>query len=95
MPTVLSRLISATILSWGGENICVVIILHNILAMVALFVNQAKETFYKDGVLFIPKSDSHTDVLESVADSPKPIFVPAVGSAAGVVMGEVFPFAHT
>jgi hypothetical protein len=45
--------------------------------------------------LFIPQGYRQTDVLEAITKATQPIFIPALGPAAGLIMAEIFPGAAT
>jgi hypothetical protein len=75
----------------GGRAVEVVVVLLHVLAVVALVAGQPKEPLLEDGVALVPQADGQTQVLEAVADPGQAVLVPAVGAAAGVVVGEVVP----
>src|SRR5262249_40288213 len=67
------------------------IILLDVLSVVALLICQAEHPLLEDGVLFIPERDGQANVLPVVTEAAQTVLVPAVGAAAGVVVGEVVP----
>ena len=75
----------------GRSAVQIVVILFHIFAVVALQSGQAKESLLQDRVALIPKGNGQTQVLEPVAHSGQAVFVPAVGPAAGVIMGKICP----
>src|SRR5262249_29790420 len=62
-----------------------------VFAMVPLLVGQAEEALLEDRVVLVPERDGQTDVLEAVAEPGESIFVPAIGAAASVIVGEEAP----
>src|SRR5271170_835699 len=62
-----------------------------VLAMIAFFAGEAEEAFLEDGVALVPQRDGKADQLAAIADAGEAIFVPAVGSGAGVIVGKIFP----
>ncbi len=62
-----------------------------VLAVIALFAREAKETFFEEWITAIPQGDGEADLLVAVADSGQAVFIPAVGSGAGVVVREIIP----
>src|SRR5450432_3146688 len=62
-----------------------------ILAMVSLRTRQAKEPLLEDGVASIPKCEGETEPLLEVANPADPIFAPAVGTRARMVVREIIP----
>ena len=67
------------------------IILLHILAVIALLVGQTEHPLFEDRVLFIPQCHSQADVLLVIAKAAHAVFVPAIGAAAGMVVGEIVP----
>ena len=62
-----------------------------ILAAIALIAGEAKHPFLQDGIAAIPEGECEDQQLVSVADAGDAILAPAIGAAAGVIMGEVVP----
>lgn len=48
--------------------------------MIAFVAGEAKEAFLQDRVTAVPEREREADVLVTVADAAKPIFIPAVGA---------------
>jgi hypothetical protein len=69
----------------------VVVEFLDVFAVVALGVGEAEEAFFKDGIFFVPEGEGEAEALLAIAEAGEAIFAPAVGAAAGVVVGEVFP----
>jgi hypothetical protein len=59
--------------------------------MVALRTSEPEESFLEDRIFFVPKRESETEPALPVRDSHQPIFTPSIGSASGVVVGEIVP----
>ena len=75
----------------GRCAIEVEIVLFNILAVIALWARQAEESLLEDGVVPIPERERQAEVLEAVAVARQAVLVPAVGTAAGVIVWEEGP----
>src|SRR5579884_1652193 len=75
----------------GRRIIEVVIIFFDILAVVALFTIEAKETLFQDGVVSIPEGRGEADELVAIAEAGDAIFSPAVGFGARLVVRQVIP----
>ena len=69
----------------------VVVELLDVLAVVALAVGQAEEALLEDRVLAVPQGQRQAEALLVVAEAGQAVLAPAVGAAAGVVVGEVVP----
>jgi hypothetical protein len=67
------------------------IVLLDVLAVVALVAGEPEEAFLEDRIVLVPEAEGEAEVLESIAEAAESVFVPAVGAAAGVVVGEIFP----
>ena len=67
------------------------VVLLDVLAVVALTVGQAEEALLEDRVLAVPQGQRQAQALLVVADAGQAVLAPAVGPAAGVVMGERAP----
>ena len=72
----------------GRRAIEVEVVLLDILAVIALRTRQAEASLLEDGVTPIPERDRQAQVLEAVAKARQAVLVPAVGTAAGVVVRE-------
>src|SRR5262245_17825818 len=59
--------------------------------MVALGAGEAEQPLLEDRVLPIPERQCEAEPLPVVADAEQPIFVPAIGPRAGVVVWVVVP----
>src|SRR5262249_7189068 len=69
----------------------VVVDLLDVLTVVALAVGQAEQALLQDRVVAVPQCQRQAEALLVVADAGDAVLAPAVGAAAGVVMGEVPP----
>src|SRR5437667_12873106 len=59
--------------------------------MIALISGEAEEPLFQDGVTPIPKRQSETHHLMTVADPADAVFSPAVGAGTRVVVRKKFP----
>ncbi len=75
----------------GRRGVEVIVELLDVLAMVALGTGEAEEALLEVVVLPVPEGHGQAEILETVADTAKAILVPAVGTARGLVVGEVAP----
>ena len=67
------------------------VIFLDVLAVIALRRRQAEEAFLEDRVLAVPEGGGEAEELIAVADAGDAVLAPAVGLAAGEVVGEVAP----
>ena len=67
------------------------IALLDVLAVVALGVGQAEEPLLEDGVAAVPQRQGEAQAALAVGDAQQAVLAPAVGAAAGVLVGEVVP----
>ena len=59
--------------------------------MIPLFSGEPEKAFFQDGVAAIPQRQRKAKVLMAVADAGNPVFAPAIGARAGMVVREVVP----
>src|SRR5436853_2258904 len=59
--------------------------------MVAFVAGQSKGALFEDRIAAVPERDRKADELMPIADSRKAVLVPAIGSGARVIMGQIFP----
>src|SRR4051812_21467815 len=59
--------------------------------MIAFAVGEPEQTFFQDGIPFIPEGQSKAQPLLVIADAAQAIFAPPVSPGAGLVMGEIVP----
>src|SRR5262249_43145331 len=67
------------------------VVLLDVLAVVAFAVCEAEEAFLEDRVPAVPQSHRKAEGSPVAGDACKAILPPAVGTGAGLVMGEVVP----
>src|SRR6516164_996423 len=67
------------------------VILFDILAMVALAIGQAEQSFLQDRIFAVPKCQSETELLPVVGNSGEAVFTPIVSSGTSLVVAEVIP----
>ena len=67
-----------------------VIFLH-VLAVISLVAGEPKKAFLQDRVALIPHRKGKTDELMTIADSTQAVFIPAVGTRARMIVGEILP----
>ena len=75
----------------GGGGVEEVEVVFDIFAVVAFGAGEAEGAFLEDGVLAVPEGEGEAEELSAVGDSEESVFVPAVGSGACVIVGEVSP----
>ncbi len=75
----------------AGNAIEVEVQLLDVLAVVAFGVGQAEQPLLENGVVFVPQGQAQAPVLGLVGESGQAILAPAVGPAAGMVVGKVGP----
>ena len=69
----------------------VVVVFLDVLAVVAFLVGQAEEPLLEERVAAVPEGERQAEVLKAVAEAGESVLVPAIGAAAGVVVGEMVP----
>src|ERR1700674_5859856 len=62
-----------------------------VLAVVPLRSGEAEDAFFQDRVAAVPKGEREAEGLAIVADASEAVLVPAIGSRAGVLVGEEVP----
>src|SRR6516162_8910073 len=67
------------------------IVFFYILAVIPLLIGQTEHPLFKDAILFIPQCHGQADMLLVIAKSTNAVFVPAIGSVAGMVMRKIVP----
>src|SRR5206468_1523192 len=73
------------------EVVEVEVVLLDVLAVVGLGGDEAEKPLLQDGVALVPEGEREDQELVAVADAGEPVFAPAVGLAAGKIVGEVVP----
>ena len=74
-----------------GRGIEVVVALLHVLAVVALGIGQAEEPFLEDRVAAVPEGQGEAQAALAIGDAQQAVFAPAVGPAAGLIVGKVAP----
>ena len=62
-----------------------------VLAVIAFVAGEAEEPLFQDRIASVPQRDREADLLMTVRNARDPVFVPAVGFRAGVIVRDVFP----
>ena len=62
-----------------------------ILAVVSFVAGETEEALFQNRIVPIPQCDREADLLVTVRDARDPVFIPAVGFGAGVIVRDVFP----
>jgi len=75
----------------GGGGIEIVPDFFGVFAVVAFGVGQSKNSFFENGVAFVPEGEGEAESGVSVGDPEEAIFAPAIGAASGIVVGEIVP----
>ena len=75
----------------GRHRVEVVVELLDVLAVIALAVAEAEHALLQDRILAVPQRDGEAQSLLGVAKPADPILAPAIGAAAGMLMGQVVP----
>ena len=75
----------------GGRRVEVEVVLLHVLAVVALGGHEAEEPLLQDRVALVPQREREDQELVAVADAGQAVLAPAVGLAAGLVVGEEVP----
>ncbi len=78
-------------ISVRGRGIQVVVTLLDVLAVIALWAAQPKQPFLQDGVVPVPESRREAQPALAIADAQQPVFPPAIGTAARMVVWKVGP----
>jgi hypothetical protein len=75
--------------SWG--TIQKVIVLLDIFAMIALWTGEPEEALFEDGIGSIPEAEREAKQTLFITDTQQPIFAPAIGTGAGMLMWKGIP----
>ena len=75
----------------GGGGLQVVVAFLDVFAVVALVAAEAEKAFLEDGVVAVPQGGGEAKAALAVAPALQAVLAPAVGPAAGVVVGELGP----
>src|SRR5687767_4690223 len=74
-----------------GGAVEVVVILLDVLAVVPFAVGEAEEALLEDRVVSVPERKCEAELLPVVGDAGEAVLAAAVGTRAGLVVGEVVP----
>jgi len=74
-----------------GRTIQIEVVLLDILAVIALAVGESEQALFDNGILAVPQREREAEKLLVIADPADPVFAPAIGPAASMVVGERFP----
>lgn len=74
-----------------GHAVEVEIQLLDVFAMIAFGVVQAEQALLENAVVFIPQRQPQAPVLGLVGEPGQAVLAPAIGTAAGMFVGEVAP----
>ena len=75
----------------GRRAVEVEVVLLHILAVVPLAVGQSEEPLLEDRIFPVPQGQREAEALLVVGDAGQPVFAPAVGARAGLIVGEEAP----
>ena len=67
------------------------IVLFDIFPVVALGVAQTKQPLLEEGIPTVPEGQGQAEILVPVTDPGQAILIPAVDSAAGMLVGKEIP----
>ena len=73
------------------QRIEIPVALFDIFAVIALAVGEAEEALFENWIVLVPKGQGLIELAVIVADAGQAVVAPAVGAAAGVIVGEIFP----
>ena len=73
------------------SSVEIVVVLLHVFAVIAFAVSESEEALFQDGILAVPKREGKAKPLLLVANACQAVFTPAIGAAAGMVMGKVVP----
>ena len=74
-----------------GRGVEVVIEFFRIFAVIALTVRESENAFLQDRVFAIPKSERKAKPALAIGNAEQPIFAPAIGTAACMIVREIIP----
>ena len=75
----------------GRRAVEVEVVFLNVLAVVPLAVGQSEQPLLEDRVLPVPQRQRKAEALLVVGYAGQPVFTPAVGARAGLIVGEEIP----
>jgi hypothetical protein len=59
--------------------------------MIAFMCGETEHAFFENGIVSIPESDGKAEILVTIAKTGDAIFIPTVGTRAGVIVREIAP----
>ncbi len=65
--------------------------LFDILTVISLVGGQAEQPFLEDGIVSVPEPQGQAQALAGIADPAQAVFVPAIGTGAGMLVAEICP----
>src|SRR5262249_45294749 len=75
----------------GGRAIYIEVVLLHVLAVIALAVGQAEKTLFQNWILAITQGEGKAEPFFLARKPGQPVFPPAIGAGAGLVVTEVVP----
>ena len=75
----------------GRRAIEVEVILLDVLAVIAFAVGEAEQALLENRVLAVPQREGKTQALLVIGDTGDAVLAPAIGTRAGVIVGEEIP----
>src|SRR5262249_2795374 len=75
----------------GRSAVEVEVVLLDVLPVVTFAVGQPKETFLENRILAVPQGNREAEPLLIIRHAGQAVFAPAIGTRAGLVVGEVIP----
>src|SRR6185436_18186542 len=84
-------LVQGPAVGMGRGGVEEVVQLLDVLAVVALGARQAEEPLLEDRIPLVPQGHGEAEPPLPIADAEEPVLAPAVGAAAGMVVGKIVP----
>src|SRR5581483_10509118 len=75
----------------GRQGVEVEVALLHVLAVIALRPREPEEPLLQDGIALVLQREREAEPALAVRKAEEPVLAPAVGAAAGVVVGKVLP----
>src|SRR5262249_46542787 len=73
------------------RGIEVVVALLHVLSVVAFVPGETEQALFENRILAVPQREPEAEAALAIGDSQQPVFAPAVGPAARVVVRQRFP----
>jgi hypothetical protein len=64
-------------------------LLLDVFAMVAFMASESEQALFEEGILAVPQCNRKAEPALPIRDAEQTVFTPAIGAAAGVVVGKV------